>query len=494
MRIYMTGKPSLFYNNRWQTGHGQPFDSKNPVTGKTIWSGQAAILEDIDHAIDAARKASPSWFQTSLEDRIAYLKAYESLLNKQKSTLAEAISIETGKALWESKTEVASMAAKIDISIQAYKDRCPELAKDLPNARSITRHHPHGVLAIFGPYNFPGHLPNGHLIPALLAGNTVIFKPSELTPLVAELMTQLWESAGLPKGVFGLIQGGPLTGHTLANHSGIDGLLFTGSWKTGHMLGELFAKNPGKILALEMGGNNPLVVSQVEDLQAAAYMTVLSAYMTAGQRCTCARRLIVPKGRQGDAFIDTLKDMILRIRTGAYTDKPEPFMGSVITPQAAAQLLRIQESWEQNGGYPIVEMKLLQEGTGLLSPGLIDVTAVSAREDEEWFGPLLQLIRVSDFTAALDEANATTYGLSAGLLSDSREEYDRFYSQIRAGIINWNTPLTGASSGAPFGGIGRSGNFRPSAYYAADYCAFPVASMETSDLKMPEKRVEGIDV
>lgn len=487
-------KNSLFYHNAWQPAHGPVLESLNPATGQVMWTGESASPEDIDAAVASARAAQPNWLKTSPEERISFIKNFERVLGQQKDTLAEAISLDSGKPLWESKTEVASMLAKVDISIDAYKERCPTRTKELPSGFSITKHRAHGVLAVFGPYNFPGHLPNGHIIPALLAGNAIVFKPSELTPYVGELTTRIWESVGLPKGVFNLIQGGALTGQGLAQHPQIDGILFTGSWKTGHAIQEHLLKTPGKILALEMGGNNPLIVSHVQDLRAAAYHTILSAYISAGQRCTCARRLIIPKGGEGDAFIQTLKEMILRIRIGSYLDQPTPFMGPLITPAAAQKLLEVQESLEKAGGYPIVEMEHLREDSGLLSPGLIDVTAVAQKPDEEWFGPLLQLIRVSDFSAAIQEANATTYGLTAGLISDSRQEFEEFYYGIRAGVINWNTPTTGASSAAPFGGVGRSGNYRPSAYYAADYCAFPVVSTESSLLSMPEKIMEGIDV
>jgi succinylglutamic semialdehyde dehydrogenase len=487
----MNTNKSHFINGQWTEGKGLQFLAYNPATGIETWAGNEAAADEVQAAVTAAKTAFPAWSNLSVEERIGYLESFRNFLNQSKDALAEAISMEVGKPLWESKAEVAAMIGKIALSIEAYGVRCPEMIKPQAKGMSITRHRPHGVMAVFGPFNFPGHLPNGHIIPALLAGNTIVFKPSELTPLIAEFTTECWAASGLPEGVFNLVQGGRETGKLLAE-SAIDGLLFTGSWRTGSVLAELFAPAPEKILALEMGGNNPYVVSNVEELKTAAYLTIQSAFLTSGQRCTCARRLIVPKGEKGDSFLEELVAMSQQIRIGAYTDVPEPFMGPVISEQAAEHLINKQNQWLTAGAGSLLLLSRSTQGNTFVTPGIIDVTSVANRPDEEVFGPLLQVIRVPDFTAAIEEANRTKYGLAAGLLSDSKEEYRLFNSQVRAGVINWNTPLTGASSAAPFGGIGQSGNFRPSAFYAADYCAYPIASLEKEKIEMPETISPGI--
>lgn len=485
-------KPSLFIAGVWRDASGDLFSSHDPVTGETIWQGRHATLSDVNEAVAAADQALPLWSETALLERIALLKKFADELNVQKTDLALVISQETGKPLWESQTEVASMVAKIPISIEAFEKRCAPTLKSTGSARSFTRYKPHGVVAVFGPYNFPGHLPNGHIIPALLAGNTVVFKPSELTPGVAELTVKIWHSVGLPSGVLNLVPGDKETGQALAAHEKINGLFFTGSSQTGKVLNQALAQRPDVMLALEMGGNNALVVTHVKNKKAAALMTLQSAYLSAGQRCTCARRLIVPKNPDGDDFISELINLLKNVRVGHYLEKPEPFMGPVITVAAADRLLAAQENLIKNGAHPLVKMQLLRPNTALLSPGLIDVTKVSERDDAEFFGPLLQLIRVRDFSEAIAEANRTRYGLSAGLLCDDRSSYEIFYKNVRAGLINWNNQLTGASSAAPFGGVGESGNHRPSAYFAADYCSYPIASMESESLTIPAQLPPGI--
>ena len=477
---------SHFINNLWIQGAGPAFTSTDPASGEEVWTGHAATSHEIDLATNAARAALPGWAAAPLARRIGRIEAFAIVLRVKEPELVEAISREAGKPRWEAKEEVAGMIAKVAVSIQAYHDRRKESATIDSGITAVTRFKPHGVVAVLGPFNFPGHLPNGHIVPALLAGNTVIFKPSELTPLVGQITLEAWQAADLPAGVINLLQGGRETGSLLINHPGLDGLFFTGSSAAGLAIQRALAGQPHKILALEMGGNNPLIVSDVSDLDAAAYLTIQSAFLTAGQRCTCARRLIVPAGTAGDRFVERLARLIETIRIGPYWQEPPPFMGPVISDAAADRLLAAQENLRHHGGKTLISMTSLGPRRAMLSPGLIDMTSVSGIEDIEHFGPLLQLIRVEDFDAALREANRTAFGLAAGLLSDRRDLYDRFHRDMRAGIINWNRPTTGASGKLPFGGIGLSGNHRPSGYYATDYCSYPVASLETEVLSCPK--------
>ncbi len=483
---------TLYIAGAWQNGQGEAFESLNPVTQQVLWAGNGANAGQVDAAVKAARQAFAAWARRSFEERLSVLEAFAASLKSHADELSRCIGEETGKPLWESATEVTSMINKVAISVQSYRERTGEKSGPLGDATAVLRHKPHGVVAVFGPYNFPGHLPNGHIVPALLAGNTVVFKPSELTPKVAELTVKCWIEAGLPAGVLNLLQGARETGIALAAHTGIDGLFFTGSSRTGNALHQQFAGRPDKILALEMGGNNPLVVDQVADLDAAVYTIIQSAFISAGQRCTCARRLLVPQGAWGDTLLNRLVEVSQNIEVGVFDRQPAPFMGSVISLGAAQALMDAQEVLLGSGAVALLEMTRPDSNAALLTPGIIDVTEVSDRSDEELFGPLLQVIRYADFDAAIAEANNTAFGLAAGLLSDSEERYQQFWLESRAGIVNWNKQLTGAASSAPFGGVGASGNHRASAYYAADYCAYPVASLETPSLVVPATLTPGI--
>ncbi|MEC8389115.1 MAG: aldehyde dehydrogenase family protein, partial [Planctomycetota bacterium] len=198
------------------------------------------------------------------------------------------------------------------------------------------------------------------------------------------------------------------------------------------------------------------------------------------------------EGPRTDALLNRLLAAVDQIRIGASTERPEPFMGPVVSPEVAERLMRTQDQLCEVGGQALISMGQNRRFPSLLSPGLIDVTGILDVPDEEWFGPLLQVLRVPDFDEAINAANSTKYGLSAGLLSDSRERYDQFRFEVKAGIINWNRPTTGASGALPFGGVGKSGNHRPSGYFAIDFCSDPVASLESTKLSLPENLPPGI--
>lgn len=483
-----------YIDGSWTEGAGARIVSQDPATQEIVWEGHAATDAEVHDAMRAAAGAFEKWADREPQERIGYLEAFQETLKVNRESLADSICLDTGKPFWEALAEVDAMAGKIDLSVEAYYSRCGFAKVRVGPASGVTRFRPHGVVAVFGPFNLPGHLPNGHIVPALLAGNTVVFKPSEQAPLVARHAVELWDSVGLPAGVLNMVQGGRETGIALAAHGQLAGLFFTGSAEVGKSLHRQFGGRPETILALEMGGNNPLVVHEVSSLQAAAYFTIESAFITSGQRCTCARRLIVPKCREGDLFIAALSSSMKRIRVGNYLERPEPFMGPVISKTALEKLVAAQEAMRKQGAAVIVEMERLSGSGNFITPGLVDVTGTADRPDVELFGPILQLVRVDDFDSAIREANNTSFGLAAGLLSDNRELYERFLRRIRAGVVNWNRQTTGASGKLPFGGVGASGNHRPSAYFAADYCSFPIASLEMEQLALPGTLLPGIEL
>lgn len=464
----------VFIDGVWRTGAGSEATSVDPTTGEVIWRQATASPTDVAAAVEAARKAFPAWADLSRDERIAVLRRYKDVLVARTATFAEALSRETGKALWETKAELGSMAGKVEASIKAYDERTGEHASDMAFGRAVLRHRPHGVMAVLGPFNFPGHLPNGHIVPALLAGDTVVFKPSEETPLAGQLLVEALEAAGVPPGVVNLVQGGREVGQALIDQE-IDGLLFTGSAAAGAFFRRHFADRPDVILALELGGNNPLVVWDVGDAEAVAALVVQSAYITTGQRCSCARRLIVSDDAAGQAVIDAVAALSERLAVGPWNGREEPFMGPLISDRAAAMALAGAKAMPGRAVRPMTAVDGLSGA--FVSPGLVDVTG-HAVPDEELFAPLLQVRRVGSFDEAIAAANATRYGLSAGLVSNETGRWDHFLKRIRAGVVNWNRPTTGAAGTMPFGGLGSSGNHRPSAYYAADYCAYPVASFE----------------
>jgi len=465
-------RTELYIDGAWREGSGERFASHDPATGDKVWQGRAATADDVAEAMAAARLAFPAWSRRAPEERIAIVRAFAKAIEARAEIIAQTISREMGKALWDAKGEVQAMIGKIELSIRAQAERAGFREEKAAFGAMTLSHHAHGVLAVFGPFNFPGHLPNGHIVPALLAGNVVLFKPSELAPGVGALMMEAWEEAGLPAGVLNLLQGARETGGALLDAQGLNGVLFTGSAHTGALIHKKFAGRPDVVLALELGGNNPLIVWPPVDAQAAANLIVHSAFATSGQRCSCARRLIVPQGAEGDAILEALAALTPNIAVGPATQTPEPFLGPLVNAESAERAVKFEQGLKAMGAKPIVPVK--RDGA-IVHPAIIDVTGLTP-PDEELFGPVLQVYRVTDFDHALDVANATRFGLAGGLISDDPALWARVKNEMRAGVLNWNRPTTGASGAMPFGGPGLSGSLRPSAYYAADYVAYPVAT------------------
>ncbi|MFT4025918.1 MAG: succinylglutamate-semialdehyde dehydrogenase [Novosphingobium sp.] len=449
--------------------------SHEPATGAEVWRGRTG---NVDDTVARARRAWPGWAAQPLSNRMEALRRFANEVRKDAEALARLIARETGKPMWEARAEVESVIARVEHAIRAHSERTAQRKYDNAlQGTTAVRHKPHGVVAVIGPFSSPCHLACGHIIPALIAGNAVIYKPSERCPGSAEALMQCFTRAGIPTAVAQLLIGGPEHGQALALHEEVCGVLFTGSTDIGIALNRKLAARPDKFVALELGGNNPIVMLDTPKVSDAAVLIVQSAFSSAGQRCTSARRLIV-KASIYDAVIAEVKAMADRLIVGASFDEPAPFMGPVIDNHAADGLLESFVYLMSNGGRAIKHMVRSNPDLPFLTPAIIDTTGVKDRPDIELYGPLLQVIKVDDLDQAIAEANATRFGLSAALIGGTPQEYGKFWANIRAGVLNWNRPTVGAPLNAPFGGIGLSGNHRPTGYYAADYCAYPVTSAE----------------
>ena len=464
----------LYIQNQWSLGKGKLFKSMNPLTGEILWEGNFANATQLNAAMRAAHKSHDEWSAESIQTRIKIIRKFYALLEKNKLTMTKLISDETGKTHADAASEVAATLAKLNNSILAFKKRTGSQKNSIGTMEATLQHSSHGVMSVVGPFNFPLHLPNGHITPALIAGNTIVYKPSESTPMVAEYMMMLWDKAGLPAGVINMIHGGKDIVQGLCKHSINNGLLFTGSYKVGKQINKIMADYPEKILALELGGNNPLVVWSTKKLNAAADIIFESAFISSGQRCTCARRLILPNNKNGKKILAKLKQ---KIQSLSYADPLDLYYGPLISPKATEGFLAFQDKLIHLGAKTILKARKVRGSFNLVTPSLINITGMTKSYDKENFGPMLQVFFADTFDEAVAEANNTKYGLAAGLISDNEKLFDGFVRRINAGVINFNSTTTGASGAFPFGGIGRSGNLRPAGFYAADYCAWPKASI-----------------
>ena len=447
---------------------------------------RAATAAQVGRAVASAKSAFPAWAATSIEERLAILRRYATLATESKDAIADLLAAEVGKPRWECLEEAGAIAGKVDLTVRAFAERAADSSSQQAGFRGALRYQAHGVFAIFVPYNLPMHLPNGHLVPALLAGNTVVLKASEYAPQASLAMVSLLIEAGLPPTAIQLLPGDRATGEALVAHPGIDGVAFTGSSTAGRAIHRALAGRTEVMLALEMGGNNPMVVLPPLDPAVMGRLVVLSSMLTTGQRCTSARRLVVPRGAEGDAIVAAVVSAAAQVRiAGAHVD-PAPFCGPLVDPGSAD---RVVAAWERRvaaGARVLLPMERLSWSPAALSPGVLDVSDLGAAlPDEEVFGPLLHVQRVGSFEEALDVASATRYGLSAALIGGDEAQFARFRGVVRAGIVNRNRPTNGALSTQPFGGIGLSGNHRPAGWTSVDYCTWPMASTEADVAVLP---------
>lgn len=439
--------------------------SCNPVTNKEVGVVEITPQGQLDQIFMQAHKAFKLWACMPFEDRLNIIQKFSDLLADHQEALANLIALETGKALWDSTSEVKAAMGKLSHSLKAVTERTP-----------LETFKPIGVMGVLGPYNFPLHLPNGHIIPALLSGNVVIFKPSEKTPMVASYMHDLWQKAGLPNNVLQVIYGYGDLGSALVEHPKVNGILFTGGEKTGLAIHKSLAGRPEVMLALELGGNNPLVIWEPDDLENAVQIALYSAFISGGQRCSCARRLIIPDDPK---IMDMLVEMTQKIRIDQPFADIKPFYSSLIDEQAVRNAHDAVNDLIQLGGDFLYRGET-DLGTTFMAPAIVDVTNAKLLDDEI-FAPVLKVIRVKNFDQALEQANKTRFGLSSGIITKNMDLWNQFKRFIKAGIVNLNAPTVGASGAAPFGGVGRSGNFRPAGFFAADYCAYPMAHIAHED-------------
>lgn len=438
--------------------------------------------DHVEAACAAAKKAYLGWAQLDLEQRKKYLLRLKELFETHADQMAQLIARDTGKALWDATAEAKNLANKIDITITHSLKLVAEdrFANALPGVDGVVRYKPRGVMAVVGPFNFPAHLPNGHIIPALLTGNTIVFKPSEQTPAVGQFYAQMIEKAEFPAGVFNLVQGEGEAGRRLVANENVDGILFTGSYEVGLRIKQETLTHYWKILALEMGGKNATVVWDDADMDKAIYETLVGAYMSSGQRCSGTSRVIL-HDKIADEFTERFYQAAKKLTIGHWSKNP--FMGPLINAGAVDKYVRFQEIANRENCESLMRGKSLDlEHKGYyVTPSIHLVKKYdpnSVYQKSEIFGPNVAIMRSSDFDQTLEMVNASGYGLVMALFSKDKALYEKALLEARVGLLNFNRTTNGASSRLPFGGMGKSGNDRPSANFAIQYCTVPVASLE----------------
>lgn len=445
----------------------------------------------VDEAVAAARSAFLVWSLRPLEERKAYMVALKQALTARARDLALLIAREIGKPLWEAEGEVQAALAKIDVTLS---DGLALVApREMGGPSQSYAFRPHGVAAILGPFNFPLHLVHGHVVPALVTGNTVVVKPSELAPTIGQLYAECCDAAGLPAGVFNLVQGGPSMGARLAAHADVDAVMLTGSYAVGQAIKRATLEQAHKLLALELGGRNPAIVLADANLDKAVHDVLWGAFVTAGQRCSGTAVALVERALL-EPFARRLEQKLAGLRAGDPL-APDVFMGPLISEAARARYLEALRAAE--GGGVLVRYRG-REPQGVPRGAYVGVSVHEvlaprglAYEFEELFGPDLALETVEDLDHAIARANDSPYGLSVSVFGGERA-FEYALPRLRYGCVNWNAPTCGASSRLPFGGTRRSGNHRPAALFSPLYTTYPVASLRGAHVLDEDKLSPGL--
>jgi len=471
----------------------------SPAAAKDVVARIKYSFSEVDRAVQAARDGFRKWRLTTQAERNEVLGRYQTALKKREGILAETIARETGKPLWEAKTEVTVILNKFDITL---KESLPlirdlEIPNVMPDTLGTSRYRPLGALVVIGPFNFPGHLPNGHIVPALATGNTIIFKPSEKTPMTGQLMAEAAHEAGFPPGVFNLLQGERELSRRLSIHEGVAGVLFTGSYEVGTRIKQDTLQQHWKMLALEMGGKNPAIVWDDVDVDTVAYDLLTAAFLSAGQRCTSTSRVLM-HASVADQFIEKIHKAAKAFKIGHPFE--DPFMGPLIDAQSVDRFQKFQPIAAREGFEIIMRGKNLDLHGGhyvtpsiaVMKGGTVEQARKSVFQQTELFAPMLAIQTVDTVEQAIALANATQYGLAAAVYTRSRKIFEECYRDLEFGVVNWNRSTVGSSSRLPFGGIKKSGNHRPTALHAVQYCAYPVATHEVTDPKRPTTIFPGL--
>ena len=456
----------LFINGEWRKAP-ETFDKLSPIDGSLVGRFAKGTRQDVRDAVAAARGAARAWAHTPWLERIAIMRRMADIISERQMELAALMGIEVGKNRLEALGDVEETADLIRYycdQLQAndgFDHPMGNLGDSTVHTRSVLK--PHGVWGIISPFNFPMALSGGPAGGALVAGNAVVYKPSSDAPLCGVKLAEIANLAGLPRGVFNMVSGpGATVGAELQENDGVDGLLFTGSYEIGfNGVYKTFSKVYPKPVIVEMGGKNPAIVSSHADLEEAAEGVMRSAFGFAGQKCSACSRVYV-QAPVYDAFLEALVAKTKAITVGDPTER-KVWLGPLVNARAKAKYVAAIAEAERDGRIIAGGVVLAGHGTDLfVAPTIVaDLPADHRIWREELFVPLVAVAKVATLDEAIDRANDTIYGLTAGFFSEDKEEIDRFEESIEAGVIYINR-RAGATTGAwpgiqPFGGWKASG-------------------------------------
>ena len=453
---------NFFVNGKWTAGtSSETFDVRNPATGETIGRIPRAGKEDVYEAVEVARKAfeAPAWHEMEPTKRGKILMQIASLMRQNFDEVAKLETLNQGKPIRESKADVAWAIRAFEYWGGAADKIQGETIPVTPSRLTYTLREPLGVTAHIIPWNYPLALATRSLAPALAAGNSIIAKPAELTPLTLLRVAEYAQKSGLPDGVLNIITGsGAVAGRTLVSHSDIDGITFTGSTETGKQIMETAAKSVTPVL-LELGGKNPNIILPDADLQRAVQMAKYAIFTNAGQMCWAGSRLLL-HDEIYDRFLAELKKQTELIKIGPGVDERTE-LGPMVSEDQRERVLGYIKSGTEDGarlltGGQAPDEPALTKGYFMKPTIFTDVKTTMKIGCEEIFGPVLAVFRFSSVDEAVSLANETQFGLYAGVWTNNLKLAQQLIRQIQAGVVAVNDYLV-AYPQTPFGGYKDSG-------------------------------------
>ncbi|MEO6772974.1 MAG: aldehyde dehydrogenase family protein [Kofleriaceae bacterium] len=463
-----------FIGGQFIAPSGQALVSRNPAADGAVVFETGYTVEAVDHAATSAAAAQPAWAALTPTQRWHHLERWKAAITAKGDQLADAIVIETGKIRSEAKAEIQTLINRFDLVKQAM---AADLKPGSVGPGETLRYQPLGVVGVIGPFNFPLHLCHAHVLPALAAGNTVVIKPSDITPLCGQRYAESVLAAELPAGVVNVVAGGGEVGAAMVANRYLHGLCFTGSWTVGQKILEAATHRPELLIALEMGGKNACVVLDDAALRQAVHEVTVSGYLSAGQRCTGSERVLVHR-KIADRFVEALAKVVRSLKVGNPED-PSVFAGPLASAAALAKVDKAIAAARAGGAQAIVAGEKLPGGSyrtpslHRLPDGVHDVVGYT---DLEIFGPDLCVEVIDSDEEALAILNSSPYGFVHAVFTASR--FEPFFARTKTGMLNKNRSTNLASPRLPFGGVGKSGNYRPAGAWAHRNVVHPVAILE----------------
>ncbi|SDF94580.1 aldehyde dehydrogenase (NAD+) [Halorientalis regularis] len=473
MSQQIQGPAGHYVDGEWIESGGERFESVDPATGESLGEFYRGTPAEVERAVTAATEAFPAWRDLSYVDRAEHLWEVFHELRDRHAELGEVVTRECGKEISEGKADVTEAWHMVEWA--AGNARHPHgdvVPSEIASKDSYMRRSPRGVVGCITPWNFPVAIPFWHMAVALVEGNTVVWKPAEQTPWCGQVIAEMLDDAGVPDGVFNMVQGFGEAGNAIVEDDRVDTVLFTGSAEVGHSIADKLGGEPGREVALEMGGKNAIVITEEADIDVAVHSAVMSAFKTTGQRCVSAERLIVH-----DAVYDEFKrrfvDLAEDVAVGDPLDE-STFMGPVVDESQVEKSHEYNRLAREEGVDVLVDRSELADGEipdGSDDGYWVGPFVYETEYDpemrclkEEVFGPHVALLPYSgDIERAVEIHNDVPYGLAGAIVSENYRQLNYYRDHGEVGLAYANLPCIGAEVQLPFGGVKKSGKGAPSA-------------------------------